>query len=209
MFMENTAPTKANLIAAKASLEFSEKGFELLDKKRNVLIREIMSYMARAKKIEQNIGYIFSEAYEALEKANILIGTAEVKSSAAAIFKEEEFNLGQRSVMGVLLKHINCEKRGIEPCYSFATTDEAIDISYIKFSELKYAIFELAEVENAVFELSAEIKKTQRKANSLENIQIPGLIEKVKDISEVLEEREREDFFRLKLVKKKNKRTAG
>lgn len=207
--MENTAPTKANLIATKASLEFSEKGFELLDKKRNVLIREIMSYMCRAKKIEQNIGFIFDEAYEALEKANILIGTAEVKNSAAAIFKEEEFNIGQKSVMGVILNHINYEKRAIEPCYSFAATDEVIDISYIKFSELKYAIYELAEVENAVFKLSSEVKKTQRKANSLENIQIPALIEKVKNISEVLEEREREDFFRLKLVKKKNKRGNG
>lgn len=203
--MENVAPTKANLINAKASLEFSEKGFELLDKKRNVLIREIMSYMSRAAKIEENIAALFKEAYEALQKANILIGTSEVKN-AAAIFNEEEFRIEQKSVMGVLLKYIDYEKQDNRLCYSVMTTDEVIDIIYMKFSEVKYAIYELAEVENAVYKLAAEVKKTQRKANSLENIQIPELIAKVKGISEVLEEREREDFFRLKLVKKKSKR---
>lgn len=202
--MENTAPTKANLINAKASLEFSEKGFQLLDKKRNVLIREIMSYMDRIKSIENNIAALFKEAYDALKDVRILLGTAEIKSLAAASLAAEEFSIEQKSVMGVLISHINYEKTDNKPSYSLLTTDEAVDIIYLKFRELRYAIYELAEVENAVNKLALEIKKTQRKANSLENIQIPELFSVVKEISDVLEEREREDFFRLKLVKKKN-----
>lgn len=202
--MENTAPTKANLINAKTSLEFSEKGFALLDQKRNVLIREIMSYMHRIKNIEDNINKIFREAYEALQRVDIVMGTSELEKAAAAVSSAVEFGIKQRSVMGVLLPHIYYEKQDIELSYSLLTTDETMDIIYLKFSELRYAVYELAEVENSIFKLSAEIKKTQRKANSLENIQIPELKALVKNINDVLEEREREDFFRLKLVKKKN-----
>ena len=64
--MENIAPTKSILMAAQSSLEFSQKGFELLDKKRNVLIREMMSYMNRVKELQDRINTTFQEAYEAL-----------------------------------------------------------------------------------------------------------------------------------------------
>ena len=63
--MENFAPTKSTLISAKASLEFSKKGFELLDKKRNVLIREIMSYVSKAYSLQEDINSTFAKAYEA------------------------------------------------------------------------------------------------------------------------------------------------
>ena len=64
-------------------------------------------------------------------------------------------------------------------------------------------MYELAEIENAVYMISLEIKKTVKRANALEKIQIPRYEEAVKYISEVLEEKEREDFFRLKKVKSK------
>lgn len=69
--MENIAPTKSSLMSAKTSLEFSKKGFELLDQKRNVLIREMMSYVSRAEELQNRIDTTFSEAYDELRKANI------------------------------------------------------------------------------------------------------------------------------------------
>ena len=82
---ENIASTKANLIAAQISLDFSKKGYELLDKKRNVLIREMMEFMDRAKEIQQKMRDIFKDAYEALTVANITIGINEVHEVARSI----------------------------------------------------------------------------------------------------------------------------
>lgn len=203
--MENIAPTKANLMGAKGSLEFSQKGFELLDKKRNVLIREMMSYMDRARELQDRINTTFTEAYEALMKANITLGISNVDEIAMSIPEAKDFAVLFRSVMGVEVPIIKYEKKEIEPQYGFYRSNTALDLAYQKFNDVKYLIYELGEIENAVYKLAVEVKKTQKRANALENIQIPRFKEIVKNITDVLDEKDREDFFRLKMVKKKKK----
>lgn len=205
--MENVAPTKSNLMSAKNSLEFSVKGYELLDQKRNVLIREMMSYMDRAKELQKRIDTTFSEAYTALREANVTMGISNVEGIAAAIPEADDYNVLFKSVMGVEVPEISYEKKGVEPKYSLYRTNSSMDIAYCKFNEVKYLIYELAEVENAVYKLAVEVKKTQKRANALQNIQIPRFKAIVKFIGEVLDEKEREDFFRLKVVKRKKSRT--
>ncbi|MFA9397378.1 MAG: V-type ATP synthase subunit D [Clostridiaceae bacterium] len=203
--MENIAPTKANLISAQSSLSFSQSGFELLDKKRNVLIREMMSYVSTAEELQNRINTIFDEAYDSLQKANITLGISHVEDIAMTIPEANDYSAIFKSVMGVEVPHISYDKKNIEPRYSFFRTNSAMDIAYEKFNEVKYLIYELAEIENAVYRLAIEVKKTQRRANALENIQIPKFKEIVKSISDTLDEKDREDFFRLKIVKKWNK----
>lgn len=201
--MENIAPTKANLISAKSSLEFSKQGFELLDRKRNVLIRELMEYVDKAKSIQDKINKIFSEAYKSLERASITMGIYEVEEIAMAVPEANDYNILFKSVMGVEVPHVYFNKEDIKPSYGFYKSNTAMDLAYKDFNEVKYLIYELAELENAIYRLAMEVKKTQKRANALENIQIPRFKAAVKNISEVLEEKEREDFFRLKVVKKK------
>ena len=82
-------------------------------------------------------------------------------------------------------------------------TGEAIDEAIMIFQKIKNLTYRLAETENTVYKLSIEIKKNQKRANALEKMQIPNLEETVKYISESLEEKEREDFYRLKKIKKR------
>jgi len=203
---ENIAPTKANLITAQAALDFSKKGYELLDKKRNVLIKEMMNFMGRAKEIQQKMREIFKKAYEALIMANITIGINEVNSVAESIPQATEFTILTQSVMGVEIPQIKYEKRELVPYYSFYHTNTALDIALKEFHQVKYLLYELAEIEDSVYKLAIEIKRTQKRTNALKNIQIPKYKALVKMISEMLEEKEREDFFRLKVLKKKKLR---
>ena len=75
----NTFPTKGNLILAKNSLALSRQGFELMDKKRNILIREMMELIDQAKDIQAQIDETFRTAYAALQKANMELGIAFVQ----------------------------------------------------------------------------------------------------------------------------------
>ena len=206
---ENIASTKANLIAAQSALDFSKKGFELLDKKRNVLIRNLMEFMDRAKEIQQKMQKIFKEAYKALTVANISLGINEVNEVARSIPQTTEFTILTYSVMGVEISQIKYEKHDIIPYYSFYHTNTALDVALQKFQQIKYLLYELAEIEDSVYKLAIEIKKTQKRTNALKNIQIPKYENIVKHISEVLEEKEREDFFRLKVLKRKKIRKAS
>lgn len=203
--MNKLAPTKANLMKSKSMLGFSKKGYDLLDRKRNVLIREVMGLVERAEYIQQQISDIFDEAYESLQYANIIIGTNVVKELSSSISKGEDYDVLLQSVMGVEIPKIKYEKKEIQPAYGLFRTNATFDNALLKFNEVKYLVYELAEIETAVYKLAMEIKKTQKRANGLEKIQIPKYTEIVRDIENALEEKEREDFFRLKKVKAKTK----
>lgn len=194
-------PTKANLLKSKDALDFSKKGFSLLDKKRTVLIREVMGLVEKANEIQKLVEEKFEEGYKALQVVNMTIGINNVQEIALSIPKDETFEILYRSIMGLEVPTVEYEKKEDHPTYSFYRTNPAMDIAAKKFLEIKYLIYELAEIENAVYKIAMEIKKTGKRANALDKIQIPRYEEAVKYIQDVLEEKEREDFFRLKKVK--------
>ncbi|WP_054743013.1 V-type ATP synthase subunit D [Cellulosilyticum ruminicola] len=198
------APTKSNLIKAKSSLELSNKGFELLDKKRNVLIKEMMNLVERAKTIQDSIYTTIQEAYEYLQQVNVSMGIQNVENLAKSIPKDEEFEILLKSVMGVDIPTIKYDKKEINPSYGFHNSTLVLDAAAEKFRTVRYMMYELAEIDNCIFKLAKEIQKTQKRTNALQHIQIPKYKEQVKYIQEALEEKEREDFFRLKRVKGKN-----
>lgn len=196
--------TKANLIASKNTLDLSKKGFELLDKKRSVLIITMMGFIDRAKEIQEKVKDIFTEAYNALQTANLTLGINTVQEIAYCIPEAESYDITDTSVMGVPIPKLHYDVQPKHGSYSLITTNASLDIATQKFYEVKVLLYELSEIEDSVYKLAMEIRRTQKRANALSNIQIPKYEELVKQITETLEEKEREEFFRLKKIKKKN-----
>ncbi len=201
------APTKSNLIKAKATLSLSYKGFELLDQKRNVLIREMMKLVDRARTIQDEIYDSLQQAYIELQNVNIVEGIKNVEEMAIGMPPAPEFDILLKSVMGAEVPSLKYEKQKIEPYYGFHNTDITLDVATIHFRKIGEMIYELAELDYSVFKLAREIKKTQKRTHALEHIQIPYYSSQVKYIEEALEEKEREDFFRLKRVKKRQRKS--
>lgn len=200
--MNKVVPTKANLIAAKSSLSLAEKGYDLLDKKRTVLIKEMMDLNQKAKAVQDKIEISFKKSYELLADATITMGTAAVKDVSNSITPESHFDIITRSVMGVEIPEIKYTNKVPTADYSIHSTTTAFNQATVDFNDLRILIYELAEIENSLFKLAYEIKKTVKRANALDKIQIPKYKEIVREIESTLEEKEREDFFRLKKVKK-------
>ena len=197
-------PTKGNLLATKKSLELSRTGFELLDRKRNILIREMMALIDRANAIQGKIDQTYEDAYAALQRANITLGICGELSQTVPL--DDGLNVAYRSVMGVEIPMVSLTPREIPIPFGLNTTNIMLDDAYSKFIEVKRLTAELAEVENSVYRLADAIKKTQKRANALKNIMIPRFEETVKFITDALEEKEREEFSRLKVI---NKQKAG
>lgn len=196
-------PTKANLIKCKNSLEFAKKGYELLDRKRTLLIREMMSLVDEASSLQNEIHVEFEKAYEMLKLANITIGTEAVEEIARSIEKEKDFSILYKSVMGVEIPIVKTQQTSLTVEYGFFRTNPVFDKAVLSFNKIKELIYKLVEIENSVYKLAMEIKKTQKRTNALEKIQIPKYSHTIKYIEEVLEEKDREDFFRLKRIKGK------
>lgn len=200
--IQNIAPTKSNLLRTKDNLKLSKTGYNLIDKKRTVLIKEMMQQIEKAKEIQSDVKDLFEKAYKVLQEANITMGVRQVQDIALSIDKAEHFDITYKSIMGLDVPTVKYEKQVLRPHYSMYMTGEAIDEAIMIFQKIKMLTYRLAETENTVYKLSIEIKKNQKRANALEKMQIPNLEETVKYISESLEEKEREDFYRLRKLKK-------
>ena len=197
---QNVTPTKGNLMNVKKSLQLAQMGFDLLDRKRNILIRELMSLIDQAKRLNSQIASTYGKAYFALQRANITMGL--IEDVAKSIPIEDGLEIQYRSVMGVEIPTVIL-KADEEPtfCYGFSGTNSQLDNAYLCFHKVKLMTAQLAQVENSIFRLANAIKKTQSRANALKNIIIPGFQYSSKFITDALEEKEREEFSRLKVIK--------
>ena len=194
-------PTKGNLIIAKNTLALSKTGYGLLDKKKNILIREMMNLIDAAKALQSKIESTFTNAYSALEQANIDIGIETVEKIGYAMAVEDSLEIKFRSVMGVEIPIVMLDEQPIKPDYGMKNTGSALDEAVVSFVKVKYLTRQLAQIETSVYRLADSIKKTQKRANALKNIMIPRYEEETKNIQNALDEKEREEFSRLKVIK--------
>ena len=192
----NMFPTKGNLIAAKNSLALARQGYDLMDKKRNILVREMMDLVDQASTIQTEIDTTFRAAYEALQQANIEMGIHMVQDIAKTVPVENTVKIKTRSIMGTEIPLVEYDKEASEgtPNYAFYSTRVSLD---------EALTIKLSTIETSAIRLATNIKKTQKRANALKNITIPTYEAIVKNITNALEEKEREEFTRLKVIKER------
>lgn len=190
-------------MSLKRSLTLARLGYDLMDRKRNILIREIMSLIDRAGEIQGRIESTFASAYAALQSANITLG--QNMDLAENVTPDNTVQIRFRSVMGVEIPIVTAveQEDAIVP-YGFALTNSRLDEAREGFVRVKRLTRELAEVETSIYRLAVAIKKTQKRANALQNIIIPDFSSGVKFITDALEEKEREEFSRLKVIKEQS-----
>ena len=196
-------PTKGNLIRTQHTLALARQGYVLLDQKRNVLIREVTALQGRLKELQIRTNNALKAAGAALIYANIEMGSDHIKHLANSIPQENTIHIRTRNIMGSEIPIIQYENVvGLEPHYSLADTSLTLDEACKRFNEVKELIIALAALENTVFRLTDNIRKTQKRANALQHIMIPRYETRLKFIQDALEERERDGFVRLKIGKK-------
>lgn len=198
----NTFPTKGNLILAKNSLSLAKQGYDLMDKKRNILIRELMILIEESKEIQNEINEIFAHAYGSLQIANIEMGIHYVEEISQTVPIDNSISIKVRSIMGTEIPLVKYNKTNQLPTYAYYSTRESLDKAKAGFEKVKELTIKLSMVENSAYRLATNISKTQKRANALKNITIPHYTSLVTNISNALEEKEREEFTRLKVIKR-------
>ncbi|MBQ8435882.1 MAG: V-type ATP synthase subunit D [Oscillospiraceae bacterium] len=196
---EQIFPTKGNLIKARRTLALCRMGYDLMDRKRNILIREMMQLMEKVQLLRNSVEEEYKEAYAALQEANITLGV--IDNIAQSVPIENGLDISYRSVMGVEIPTVSLAPEKTFVPYGFYSTNSMLDKAYVSFSKVKKITVMLAEIDNSIYRLAIAIKKAQRRANALQNILIPRYEETVRYIVDNLEEKEREEFSRLKVIK--------
>ena len=149
--MEQTMfATKGNLILAKNALKLSRQGYELLDKKRNILINEMLGLIDKAQEIQSRIDETYKQAYTALQRANISLGISTVKQISQCIAIEDGVDIKYRSVMGVEIPEVTHAPVQAFSEYDIFTTSSRLDDAYVMFGRVKELTIELAGVDDFV-----------------------------------------------------------
>ncbi|NLF23200.1 MAG: V-type ATP synthase subunit D [Lentisphaerae bacterium] len=199
----NVAPTKSNHLALSRQLDFARNGYDLLEQKRQILVYELMSRLGRARDIERRVAEALGPAFAALRQASLDIGSAALDDAALAVRLRHEVTLGDQVVMGIRLPTVAIRAAEEQAQFGLGGTSAGVDDAMTRFLAALPLLGQLAELENAVLRLARELRKTQRRCNALSRIFMPEYEATIDFISASLEEREREAFVNLRMIKQR------
>jgi len=197
----NIAPTKSSLLSLKKQLAFAEEGYDLLEQKRQILIFELMSRLNRARDAETRTAAAFKPAFAALREATLDLGSQALDRATLGVRMDHQVNLSDQHLMGMKIPRVTLKTEPLGVQFGVGGTSAHTDEAMRRFVEVLPLLAELAELENAVLRLARELRKTQRRCNALSKIFIPDYRETIGYIMGSLEERERESFIILKMIR--------
>jgi len=195
-------PTKIELIGTRRRLQTAIRVKKVLDDKREVLLKRLDEMIEKATVARDEISQPLSDAYLALFDAYLKLGPLRLEGIAANTPPMVEADVNVRRIVDVDVPSINLSEKEVGMTYGFADTNVAVDRASRQMRKVLPSIFRAAEFENAIFRLAKELERTQRLLNALEYMIIPKYEGSIRYIQATLEEREREEFTRLKHVKK-------
>jgi len=205
--VEEVRPTRSELLERKQQITLAEQGMDLLKQKRDALLIEFMSVMDETLRLSNDLQRTTNEAQYSLAIAKAVDGTVSVRSAAFATRGEVTIDMTGTKIMGIAVPVVT---KGESPLrtsftrgYAITGVSSRIDETADKFERILDVIIEYADIETRLKRLGEEIQKTNRRVNALEQITVPQLKEQVSYIRQALDERAREELFRLKKVKKK------
>ena len=204
----NDAPTKSNYLSLTRQLAFARDGYDLLEQKRQILVFELMSRLGRAKDLERRVGDALGPAYDALRKSTLDIGAAGLDNVSMAIGERHSVSMGEQNVMGIRVPTLGLESKAAVMPFGVGGTSADTDVALRRFTDIIPLLIELAEISSAVLRLARELRKTQRRCNALNRIFIPEYKATTDYITASLEERERENFVILRMVKERLAKTS-
>lgn len=202
-------PTKIELISTRRRLQTAVRVKDVLDDKRDVLLKRLDEIIQQATTARDEISQPLSDAYLALYDAYLKLGPLRLEGIAANTPPMVEADVTVRRIVDVDVPSIKLSEKEVGMTYGFADTNVAVDRASRQMRKVLPSIFRAAEFENAIFRLAKELERTQRLLNALEYMIIPRYEDSIRYIQQTLEEREREEFTRLKHVKKVLERKAA
>lgn len=196
-------PTKSNMMRLQNSLKISKQGHELLDSKKIILTREIEKYKRRHEELEKELFDMMEKGRELIKAVNIDIGIEKFAKIANQVDIDDYIDIKNITLMGVEIPSAVHKQEQVKRTYEFYNTTNKVDEAMIYFNKIQEKLIEYAIQDTTIKRLKTASEKARKRANALQNVIIPEMEKNLKDIMEQLDERDREEFATLKLLKKK------
>ena len=199
----HVAANKANLLRLKDELKVAEEGHALLDRKREALLRELIGLISDLKEIKEKVDKSLKIVYTLFREARKIIGEEKLEYILMQQPLEFEIIKRERSLMGVSITEFILPQQIKVSFPSLNDSCWQLDKMIEIWQEMLPLFIKYIEVKASITRIGMEILKTQKRIKILENVHIPNYQQNIKYISSILEENEREQIFKYKLIKKK------
>lgn len=197
-------PTRTVLLDLRRELEQAVQGHAILERKRETLLRELWDLFSEVKHTEHEVRERFARAYKVQREARLVMGMDAMRFAALAPAAETEYSVDVRSVMGVSLPLVSLRIEPLPFPYSPAGISSVFDELRNRWIEAGKILGSWTEISGSVWRVAAELERTQRRVNALENLLIPKYQAAIQRIQAALDEQERESFLRTKRLKERS-----
>lgn len=205
MAILNVNLTRIESINMKKSLKTAQRGHKLLKDKLDELIKKLLELVKINDQLRKKTDEMLTKAYQNFMLAKAVMGEEYIEESLIIPRQAVSLSLGEESIMSVKIPQFNFKKEKESEentaLYGFAYTTSELDKAIEDFSKVSEYLLELAQNEKAIELISAEIEKTRRRVNAIENVTIPNYIDTIKYIQLKLSEDERASTSRLMKIK--------
>lgn len=208
---EDVKPTRSEELRLKESIDLAENGHSILEQKRDGLIHEFMEVVDEAQNVNEELADLYSQARLKLLLTEVYDGEAAIRANALTTQNGSQIEMEAQNIMGVKVPEIESIEvsRGLmEREYGLSDSSSRIDATADRFEELLEKVVDAAETQTKIMRLLNEIEKTKRRVNALEHKIIPEMQDGLDKVSQLLEEREREETFRMKKIKEMQEEEA-
>jgi len=195
-------PTRMELLALRKRRQIAERGGDLLREKLDALMIEFFQFVREISALRMRSQQLLSEAYSRFSESQVSLGFKKLEEASLGV--DDRFLLGtkSRNVIGVAIPFVQINVEAIDGFpYNMLETSAKLDEATAKMVDAVKAVAELSSSQAAIIKLAEAIASTKRRVNCLEFIIIPRMLNTIRYIEMHLQEREREDFFRLKRIK--------
>lgn len=196
-------PTRMNLITTKRRIGMAKKGYNVLKRKREVLVIEFLALLKQSRQDRTYLNKLMEKAYRSVTIASAYVGDFELESTALHVPEAERIGITLKGVMGVQIPNIIKTTEIGKANYNLVSTSIAVDDINEAFMKSLETVVDVAQRELGLKRLVLEIEKAKRRVNALEYKLIPELGRRSKYISMRLDEIDRDSFAALKHVKKR------
>jgi V/A-type H+/Na+-transporting ATPase subunit D len=203
---DSVAPTRMNMLARKAQIKLASDGVQLLEGKREALLKELLQRARELRALRNELHTRGREAVSAIALARAVRGTPEVQSAAIAGKRDLEIVVKTEKVWGLALGEVDqisiVRPTGERPFSKLDTSSHIFESARASERMLEQLLV-CAPRELNLQIIGEEVRKVSRRINALNEYLLPKLRAELRTIARVLDEREREDVFRLKRIKGK------
>lgn len=204
--VDQLPPTRTVLLDLRRELDQAVQGHAILERKRETLLRELWNLFSEVRHTEREVRERFARAYQVQRETRLVMGMDAMRFAGLAPAAETNYSVEVRSVMGVPLPLVSMRVEPLPFPYSPSGISAVFDELRVRWIEAGQILGSWTEISGSVWRVAAELERTQRRVNALENLLIPKYQAAIRRIQVILDEQERESFLRTKRVKEQRER---